>query len=1371
MKALFGCFFLLSTVLLSGANSNLLFEKFTMQDGLPENQVLKIAQDSTGFIWVATESGLARFDGVRFKKYNHDNKNPYSIPHNTVNELFVDSKGNLWVGTQRGICLYDPMLDRFIRFLSDDNMQIDEPFPMVNSIGESSKGIIYFISEFGKLYSIKDNTILLELNLLKDGCKFMVIDEQDQCWIASNTEIFRFDIETNLTTHYDIKFPRELKNTEIINIVKNDSVLYIGAYKSNLIEFNYVTKAFKYYNIADKLAHTSALLKKNNYLYVGTSEGLHVLDLNNGDIVSYTEDVKNVKSLVSNAIIDIFIDNQNNIWVATPQGLNVSYRGSGFINYSYKYNNFNNSGGVNAFYKDKQNRLWVGYQGYGFEIFDEKLNSIKWFMNLPNIMPDSRVGEVFCFFGDEDENLWMGTYLHGLLKYNLKTNKITQYYPDLGKLHIDGADIRAIEADKHGNIWIAIHGKGLSVLVKGSESFISISEFDSNIPSTINHRWIFDFDFDKEGNIWLGTNEGCYNYNFETKQYLHFHTDGGINERLSDNNVRDIFIGSDNKIYLATRMGVNIVSNDRKKITIVDDTDKLPHNIVMAIIEDKENTIWVSTLNGIAKIESVELNKISVTKYDSRNGVGSSNFNKKAAFLSDKNIFYFGNIEGYTVFNPNDIMDDTIPPAIVFTNFYLYNKEVNVCLSDSLEGSTFCLKKNIQFTDEIELKEKDNMFGFQFAALNYANAQQNQIKYMLEGFDKDWINIGNRNTVFYTNIGAGTYTFKVKGSISGNVWSESPTQIKIKILPPFYKTKLAMILYFFSLVAIFLYFNSLSVQKQKILMEIGQQKELREMRTRFFMNVSHELKTPLTLIVVPLKKMIDKYQSISQSPSIDDIAMLYRNVSRLMRIMNQIFDFRKIEIGKVSIKVSKSDIVQFTEAIIEYFEYQLNQKNIKVKTDYPSSGTEFYFDADKMDKILFNLLSNSIKHTSENGNIEIKIIKVVENDKRKAPKEFIYWVIKDSGKGIPEEKIKSIFNRFSHASPISNDNMGGTGIGLSIVKEFTELHHGELSIESKEFSEVGNESYTQVSLKFPMSIDVYKTDEISTSNEASIKIIEDNQWINKLKFTKTSDENYQAQNEINHSCEAYSVLVIDDDPDICKILKDELALSYKVYVANDGKNGVFKAEKYLPDIIISDVMMPEMDGYEVCKTLKSNIDTSHIPILLLTSKSTDEDEKEGYRTGADAFISKPFDLNKLLNRVESLISNRVKLKSTFLASYGIELKKVLPTETDEKFVQKLINIIQNNLSDKNLNSEMISREIGISRSQLYKKINSVANTSVNLFIRSIRLKKAAQLLAEGKLNITEVAYEIGFDNLPYFSKCFNEEFGESPSKYASTHRT
>ncbi len=1361
-------------VITAAANyKNLIFDNLSILDGLPENIIVDIERDSIGYLWIATENGLSRYDGTSFNNYYYSFENQNSISSNVIFDIFIDSGGIVWVATSNGLCKYNPVLDNFIRYIPGPAFSEGTPQNAVRSIAETSGAEIYFILETGQLMSIESDTLKLKLNLQQEACKFMMIDRNDQCWITTRNSIFRYNIRNNLTSQYTIKFPEHLKDPEINDMIILDTIMYITGYRTDLLKYNYLSDELTYCSVLpeDAEPNTTCLMLDGESLFIGSSShGFSVLNLETSQITTYKEDNRNVKSLSSNAIMDIFKDSQGNLWIGSADaGLDVAYFNRGFTGYSFSYNNFTKNVTVQAIQKDRQNRLWLGYGSSGFEIFDQDYRPVKSVSKIQGLLPSELIGAIFCFFLDRENNMWIGTYSNGVIKYHVDSEMITQYFPTLkGDNYIEGADIRCIKEDPHGNLWIAIHNVGISVKPKNSSSFIPLTEFDRDIPAILNDRWIFDIAFDDLGNLWLAGSRGAYYYDYGSREYRHFTREGSGMYQLADNTIVSICIDSGNNVWLAGYRGINVIRSNAENISITEE-DGLPINKVQAMLEDRNQHVWVSSKYGISEIDLLPDNSYTITNFTTDHGLNTNDFGVNSAY-SDGEHFYFGGKTGYTVFNPLEVVKDNLPPHLEFTDLYVFDQKVEIReKGPDRKDNSFYLDKRLSYCDRLKISARYNSIGIGFTSLNFTNFS-NHYQYKLEGFNDKWVSLDDRNIVYFTNLRRGDYILKIRsGNVAGK-WEDSTADLAITIVPPFWKSWFAVTLYILVILIVLLYLFKLSFEKEKIQLLFRQENEIRELRTRFFMNISHELKTPLTLVSVPLKKIINEYQEQHKHPDFKDISMIYRNVDRLMRLINQLFDFRRIELNKVEMKVEKANIVAFTEAIIDYFDYQLQQKGITLTTRFPDRRIEFYFDPDKMDKIIFNLLSNAIKHTPVNGQITFSIHRSVMDTSEKKEQPCVVWSISDTGKGIPEERLYQIFDRFSQGAANLDSDKGGTGIGLSIVKEYTELHHGSIQIESHFDKEADKDTFTRVTLNFPMDEALYSENE-KTSDDRSGKLIHDYKIVNQHHPLSAPDLTEELQQGPDCDQTAYTVLVIDDEPDVCLLLANELSDAYQVIQADNGRSGLIKALKYLPDIIISDIMMPEMDGYELCRAIKSRVETSHIPVLLLTAKSSNDDIIEAYHTGADEYISKPFDMPLLRSRVETLIVNRLRLKNSFLSLYGIKLEKVVPTRTDEKFMRKLIQLINENMGERDLNVDMITREMGISRSHLYMKIKTIANTSVNLFIRSIRMQRAAQLLASGGMNISEVAYEVGFNNLPYFSKCFHEEFGESPSKYASTHQT
>lgn len=1356
MRILISLFILFNVVFIHARQKFLWFENYALEDGIPGNPVNSMVQDSVGFLWLATGDGLARYDGNQFLTFQYEPDNPNSLSGNTVNKLYLDSNDQLWIGTNHGLSLYNREKENFRQFIPFPDLSYNDPSNIINGMGEDRNGKVYFLSDNGRLFKIEDEIIIQILNINKDACKYMSVDKDNTCWIASQNIVYEYKIDQNLTIPHKIDFKDNPEIPEIWNVYKKDSLIYVAALKSDLIRYNLFTSGSFRYSFEKKIENTYCLYPEDDrHLWIGTSTGLKYLNTKTGAYESFNYDPLNTKSLMDDGVFCIFYDKQKNLWIGTERGLNVAYPNKGFMAFSNKLGNFPYSSGISSIMEDHKGQIWMGLQNGGIIILNTKAEIQRDLLKIPGLVPSSSLSKAFCIFEDKNKNIWIGTYIHGLIRYNQTTGSFTQFYPDNSEGSLPGNDIRSITEDQHGNLWIAVHGHGLFAKKKSEKKFIAITEYIPDMPENVNQRYPFTLKFDRDNCFWIGSSYGAVFYNPKTNVSIHYSTQN----YLSNNHVSAVLIDQKKQVWLGTQQGLHVLMPDSNKFIHLYETDGLPHNHIVGVYEDLAQNKWIATINGIAKISASFPYNYSITTYNVHDGIHANDMNENAGYRTRDGQLLLGGKTGYTAFYPDRISIDTIKPSIAFTNLYILNKKVPVHQKnkESDEPGGFVLYKSINHTPAITLEHKYNVIGIEFTALNLTNPEDNTFEYKMEGFDKNWINAGNNNYVSYTNLNPGDYLFRVRAANSDGVWNKKGKSIQITILPPFWKTKLALILYLVFLILLFFYLRYLALQRQKILLEIKQQEHLKDLRTRFFINVSHELKTPLTLITVPLKKILNKEKSGNVLVSMDDLTVIYRNVQRLLKIMSQLIDFRKIELNKTDLKVIESDIVEFTRHTISYFDFQIHQSNIAVNTKLPEKPLFLYFDPDKMDKILYNIISNAIKFSDEHSEIVIDVQPV----KNKGDDAYIEITIEDFGPGVPENRQKKIFDRFSSFGTSSESMKGGTGIGLSIVKEFVEMHHGTIRFESRHQTDGHQDTGTKVTLRFPRNKDLFRSDQFAGSDAALRNIFDAN-----MNIEQEIPVAYHTREEESLSPGKHKVLIIEDDAEVRKLLVRELSPKYQVSEAQNGNSGLEKAVHGMPDIIVSDIMMPEMNGYHLCEAVKNKTETSHIPVILLTAKSSDEDEIKGHRSGADAFVTKPFNINTLISQIESLIFNRNKLRNSFLNSFGIDLNIVVPTNADQKFMEKLIRIIHENIADPELDVNKFTREMGMSRSQLYKKVNALANTSVKLLIRKVRLHQAATLLSGGGLTVAEVSDRVGFNSTTYFSKCFQEEFRVSPSKYA-----
>lgn len=768
---------------------------------------------------------------------------------------------------------------------------------------------------------------------------------------------------------------------------------------------------------------------------------------------------------------------------------------------------------------------------------------------------------------------------------------------------------------------------------------------------------------------------------------------------------------------------------------------------MLAILEDKSGNLWISTNRGISKFN---YSKRNFENYDLNDGLQTGQYLPGSAFVSNDGEMFFGGTNGLNVFKPEQITKTSFEPRILFTNFLLFNQPVPI-RSDKFKDSP--LKQSISITKRIELRYNQSIFTFDFVALNFGYSEKTQYSYILEGAENYWNNVGNKHSATYRNLKPGKYLFRVKATNQDGTWSKKSADIEVIILPAPWQTWWAKVIYLLLFLAALygilrLYtfrmrtFNRLRMER----LERQKSEELNQSKLQFFTNISHEFRTPLTLIIGPLEKIIKEETNLQRKKQFN---MMHRNANRLLRLVNQLMDLRKTERGQMHLRVQQIDLIEFINEVVFSFEELSLQKSIILKFEHTEPEIKAWFDPESLDKILFNLLSNAYKFTPNGGKITITLTISGKTESQ----EMFELEVSDTGRGIAADELHKIFGRFYQASNADSNLQKGSGVGLHLTQTLIQLHHGTIRAESV----IGQGSKFTICL--PRNKSSYRKEEISENTDYKAS----------LAYPLPSVEGEIADDIVaprQQSGHKYSVLIVEDDYDIRQYISQELSDSYLISEANDGMEGMRKAAELQPNLIISDVMMPELDGIEMCKRLKSDINTSHIPIILLTAKSSIESRILGLENGADSYIPKPFNPQHLKVRVAKLIELREHLKQKFSKSINFEVKEIVATSPDEQFLQKAMKLIYENLSNPDYNGDMLSKDIGMSRANLYRKLKALLNQSSSEFIRNIRLKNAAQLLLQKKLTVSEICYEVGFSSPSYFTACFTNYFKLSPTEYA-----
>jgi signal transduction histidine kinase/ligand-binding sensor domain-containing protein/DNA-binding response OmpR family regulator len=1340
--------------------------------GLSSNSQKCITQDKEGFIWIGTADGLNRFDGYSFKVYRKNPNDTTSLKSNIINCLFTDSYGNLWIGTYSGgLSRYNKGKDNFYSYPGLENENI-------NTIAEDKYHRLWLGTTFG-LYLIdpannKLTRFLANVNnpldpgtVANNEIDRIVIDNNN-LWIAYSTGLFSaLNITDIKFKHYTLFYVsgHVTADFSVNSIVLDNENIWISTWSKGIWIFNKTTGSCRPYE-NEKSQYINFIFKdnKNRFWYSPEFKGLMLVDGKRQ--INFKEDDFNRNSISSNLLSNIFQDKQGNLWLTSKLGdLNYVVLDNPFYNW-YKNPNSKyelSSNLINTVMEDSKKRIWIGYEEGGIDLLDADNIKPKIHItgdNLTKLGP----GPVLDIFESKNGDIWITKYLDGLKKYNESTKSFTSYQHIEGnEAFIAGNDVRHISEDSHGNLWLSIHGGGADMFNPKTEKVIHYKHDTNNPASSILSDWTFTALCDKQDNIWVATIAGVSvisGKNGVIKQYTR-NSKKGYN--LSADLAFIVFVDSKNFVWIGTSDGLNKLDPQTGVIKKYFTKDGLPGNLIIDILEDKANNIWISTTNGLSRFSPGEG---TFKNFSVRDGLATDEFNKLASYKNRKNEIYFGGRDGLTRFNPDSIKINNFKPPVYITDFKLFNQSVQVKKDNNSKG--FTIPKQVMYCNEITLDHDQNEITLEFAALNYLNLEKNLYKYKLEGFDDHWSIPGNKREVTYTNLDQGEYTFRVIASNNDGIWNTQGASLKIIVKPPFWKTNWAYAVYFSFIIFLLYVFRKFILHEAGIKrkleleeLEIAKLHEMDLLKMQFFANVSHEFRTPLTLIIGPIENLLrdikDEFKQVQ-------LKIIHRNANRLLRLINQLMDFRKIEEARLELNPTKNDIVLFIREIVDTFKQDAVQHKINFEFKHTHPSFEIWFDNDKLDKVIYNLLSNAFKFTRDGGSIGISIDLSCAsnvggnsgyNTKYLSCDKIFKIKIRDTGIGIPEDFQSKIFDRFYQVKNTLNKQ--GTGIGLSLTYELVKLHFGEIIVEST--PDIGSE--------FTVTLPLW-LDENELPHLASVQ--------NKKKIIPPGDEQKATIDEIIEPAELNEgpavskeklpkILIIEDNADMRLFIKNEFKESYNILEAHDGIIGLQKAFEEIPDAIICDVMMPGKDGFEVCSTLKNDERTSHIPIVMLTAKSSEQHTIEGFQSGADDYVAKPFSSAVLRVRIKNLIESRIMLRKKFTSEPFATITEISPSKTDEMLFKKAYAIVEKNLNNANFEVNDFAYEIGMSRTQLYRKINAISGQSVKEFIRIIRLKKAAELLVTQENNVSEVAFSVGFNSLSYFTTSFTDYYGMNPSKY------
>jgi len=1368
--------------------NNIRFEHLTVNDGLSSNTVNCIYQDSQGFMWFGTAGGLSKYDGYNILIFSHDPKDSSSLSDNYVKAIQEDKHGNIWIGTSNGLNKLNPTTGNIEYFFN----RMDNPNSLssnnIMSLYIDKNDTIWIGTDKGlnKLEIFKNHVNSLETyqykhyqhdeynqNSLSNNVIIKIYEDRSGVlWIGTRNGLNAFDRTNETFTRYfnDPADPFSISGNHITEIYQDENNnLWIGTGyvresgvtvydKSGLLNrYNKNSNKFFRYEKNDDpfyISFVSSIVEdRSRKLWFGAIEnhGLYQYDEQSNQFIRYGYYQNNPYSLSSNMVTDLFVDKSGILWIATNQvGINkYDPNKDKFNHFEYLPGIENNlhSNNITGIIEDSFGKVWLGTWGKKTTVFDpvsglfEKYTYILYFKK-PKIDPRHLSWPwVTNVYEDKSKNIWIGTTI-GLNKYNRKTKTYKKYFDNPKNPNdpnfISSDYIYSILHDKHGDLWIGTIN-GLNRMNIKDETFKHYFHNPDDITS-ISANTIYCIYEDKSGDLWLSSYNGLHKYDRNNDQFIRYQHDKLDKSSLSNNSIWVISEDNSGNIWVGTMGGLNKFDKSTNTFTYFATQDGLPNNHVLGILEDDNKNLWISTANGLSKFD---LNNMTFRNYDVDDGLQSNEFNFHSYHKGKSGRFYFGGNNGFNTFYPDSIKDNPYIPPVVITSFNILDKP-------------FPISKPISDIDHIQLSHDQNIISYDFVSLNYTNSHKNRYAYILEGLESEWIHCGERRFARYSNIPPGDYTFRVKGSNNDRIWNEEGASIKIIITPPWWKTNLAYVSYFilFGLIIYLIWHFQMKRIRLKHDMEMEHMQsekyqEIDRLKSHFFANISHEFRTPLTLILSPIEQLLsDTFIGNIK----EGYVTIRSNAKKLLRLVNQLLSLSKLEAGQIKLYVSEKDIVSIFKRIVNLFSSLAQRKNIDLKYAFPKSLI-IYFDEEKIDIILTNLLSNAFKFTPEGGEIEVAVGKNNELlTLGTTATDFVKITISNTGSYIPENQLDKIFDRFYQVE--SNNHVEGTGIGLSLTKDLVELHHGKITVKSK----VGKK--TTFTILIPTLKENYKSEEIVEYKVDDRKIEEVYHEIKppeiEIDVDKTAIQ------------ELPKVLIVEDNEEVRKYLRKNLEEKYNIFVASNGKIGFEQAEKQLPNLIISDVMMPEMDGFEFCDKIKSEIATNHIPVILLTARATREDRLEGLKTGADEYLPKPFDLEELFIRIENLIKQRRGLKEQFLKEELFGIDKITSHPAEQEFVEKITQVINQNINNGDYTVNDFAHDIGLSRAQLFRKLKVWTNQTPNDFIRLYRLKKAAILLKNKSHNVIEAAFAVGFKDASYFTRSFKKQFGKTPKEFVNS---
>lgn len=1350
-------------------SKRIVFDQLTENQSLSQSSINCVLQDRDGFLWIGTWSGLIRFDGYKTTVYHSENKEG-SIQSNKIITIYEDGKGYLWIGTHMGgLFRYDKHRNTFQRFAHDPGNNRSLNNNNVWAIQEDKDGNLWVGTERGINILKTDATDFDHISkkdnptLTYDFITDLHLSSANELWIATEMGLNKLVTTSiggkNSYSFENYLYPSDPTNTALHNYIYQVDELMVNGKHTLWLSTKKGMKrlqdgTLKNFLIPDKpLSHSFfrsvlAVNGKAPYLITGSEMGLSLFN----PLSEKFEDVPyangNKIKISHSSVTALYLDRGGVLWVGTKKGMNK------FDSYTKDFEsfasiNFDQSKSiVTGIQESASQGYWLSTIGGGLYKFDGKdaFKAIK----IVNKEENDFTQFIQTLYSDVKGNIWVGTAGAGVYHFNEQAkgnqNNITvfDHYYSHSASPLSDDYVMSLTGDTDGNVLVGTWSGGLFRIGKDKQVRPVNHPLLKEAPIVVLH-------LDRSGVIWVGTRgNGFYrikeaNGKVEAKHYVK----SSDEQTISNNFINAIYEDHAGTLWIGTDGGLNSFDRRTEYFTRHHLEGGPNNDMIVSILEDDQGKIWLANWNGLSVMDPSEPEWMR--SYDRNDRIMGGFFYNNVCVKNRDGHLLFAGSEGFNRIDPKRIVQKPEAYPLVITQFELFGKPVTY--GEEVDGRVL-LESPIRDSVKVKLKHFENSIAFEFASLDYAAPEKIRYAYKLEGFNKEWSYTNSaRRFANYTNLNYGDYTFKVKATSTDGVWSEKYSQVFITIRPPWWKTYWAVLLYILATFGVLYGFRKLILLRANLLHDIKLERlqrenmeKLNKAKLQFFTNVSHEFRTPLTLILGPAQSLLDSAE-IGKTLR-NHVLTISNNAQRLLRLVNQLLDFRKAESGNLKLEVSEGNIVKFVKEVKLSFDALAEQLNINFNFDYSAPIIKVWFDRDQFEKILFNLLSNAFKNTPSGGTIRISIHELQDN---------VNLVVEDSGRGIKSEHFETIFQTFF--SYDEDKHHTGTGIGLALAKSLVDMHHGFISVESEEGKftrftvtlKKGSAHFDQSELQHYShdveSLDYYPSLSVPAEHPVELKTEE---------ITQTSDKP--------------TLLLVEDNDDVRAYIKSIFQKDYQLIEATDGKTGMQAASEHIPDVIISDVMMPVMDGITLCKKLKSDVKTSHIPVILLTARTSLIFKVEGLETGADDYVTKPFSPKLLELKVRNLVHMRERMRKVFTDKevLDVEPKRITLTSADELFMQKAMESVEQNMSNPAYSVEELGRAVAMSRMQLYRKLKALTDLSANEFIRTMRLKRAAQLLEQKQLNIAEVTYEVGFTDLPYFRECFKKMFGVTPSEYTKS---